>query len=93
VIDQSAEAARVGLELRQTTLVLFGSPEAGTPVMDAHPLAAVDLPLKVLVWDQEGRTQLSYTAPSALAARYGLSDELAARLSGIVAVTDAAVDG
>ena len=49
VIDQSAEARQVGLSLRETTLVTFGSPAAGTPVMAAAPLAALDLPLKVLV--------------------------------------------
>src|SRR6516225_7643589 len=51
VIDQSAEASQVGLKLRDTTLVLFGNPAAGTPVMVAAPLAALDLPLKVLIWD------------------------------------------
>ena len=51
VIDQSAEAAQAGLQLRETTLVIFGSPAAGTPVMAAAPLAALDLPLKVLIWD------------------------------------------
>ena len=50
VIDQAAEARRVGLTLRETTLVIFGSPQAGTPVMAAAPLSALDLPLKVLVW-------------------------------------------
>ena len=50
VIDHNGEAARVGLELRDTKVVVFGSPQAGTPVMAAAPLAALDLPLKVLVW-------------------------------------------
>jgi uncharacterized protein (DUF302 family) len=72
-------------------LVLFGSPAAGTPVMDAAPLAALDLPLKVLVWDDGGQTKVTYTAPEALAARYGLSAELAARLAGIGPLTDALV--
>ena len=53
VIDQAAEARKVGLQLRPTTLVLFGSPSAGTPVMDAAPLAALDLPLKILVWTDQ----------------------------------------
>jgi uncharacterized protein (DUF302 family) len=91
VIDHSGEAKDVGLELRDTKLVIFGSPQAGTPVMAAAPLAALDLPLKVLVWADEGRTNLSYTAPGALAARYELGDELAARLAGIDAVTDAVI--
>lgn len=91
VIDHSAQAEAHGLELRDTKLVIFGSPEAGTPVMEAHPLAALDLPLKVLVWDDGGVTKVSYTAPTALAARYGLEEGLAARLAGIDAVTDAAL--
>jgi uncharacterized protein (DUF302 family) len=92
VIDHSGEAAAAGLELRDTKVVIFGSPQAGTPVMQAAPLAALDLPLKVLVWDDSGETKLSYTAPRELAARYGLSDELAARLAGIDALTDAVID-
>jgi uncharacterized protein (DUF302 family) len=91
VIDQSAEASRVGLQLRDTTLVLFGSPAAGTPVMAASPLAALDLPLKVLVWDDAGQTTVSYYAPAALAARHHLSADLAARLAGIDPLTDALV--
>jgi uncharacterized protein (DUF302 family) len=93
VIDHSGEAEASGLDLRETKLVIFGSPQAGTPVMVAAPLAALDLPLKVLVWADGQQTKLSYTAPAALAARYGLSDELAARLAGIDALTSAAIDG
>lgn len=92
VIDHSGEAKGVGLELRDTKLVIFGSPKAGTPVMVAAPLAALDLPLKVLLWADEGQTKISYTAPRALAARYGLGDDLAARLAGIDAITDAVID-
>jgi uncharacterized protein (DUF302 family) len=79
--------------LRDTKVVIFGSPQAGTPVMDAAPLAALDLPLKALVWDDDGQTNISYTAPAALAARYHFSDELAAKLAGIDAVTDVVVRG
>jgi uncharacterized protein (DUF302 family) len=61
--------------------------------MAAHPLAALDLPLKVLVWDDGGETRLAYAGPDELAARYGLDRELAARLAGIDAVTDAAIRG
>ncbi len=93
VIDHSGEATQAGLELRDTKVVIFGSPQAGTPVMAAAPLAALDLPLKVLVWSDDGQTKLTYTAPAALAARYGLSEELAARLAGIDALTDVAIDG
>jgi uncharacterized protein (DUF302 family) len=91
VIDQSAEARQAGLALRETTLVIFGSPAAGTPVMQASPLSALDLPLKVLVWDDGGQTKVSYDAPAALAARHHLSAELASRLAGIDALTDALV--
>jgi uncharacterized protein (DUF302 family) len=91
VFDHSGEAAANGLELRDTKVVVFGSPVAGTPVMQAEPLAALDLPLKVLVWADGEQTKLTYTSPAALATRYGLSDELGARLAGIDAVTDAVI--
>ena len=92
VIDHSGEAEAVGLALRNTKVVMFGNPIAGTPVMAAVPLAALDLPLKVLVWDDGGETKLAYTAPTELAARYGLSDELAARLAAIDLITDAVIE-
>jgi uncharacterized protein (DUF302 family) len=88
VIDQSAEASAVGQQLRETTLVLFGNPAAGTPVMAAAPLSALDLPLKVLIWADGDQTSVTYYSPAALAARYGLSDELAAKLAGIDPLTD-----
>jgi len=91
VVDHSGEAAAAGLELRDTKVVIFGSPPAGTPVMQAAPLAALDLPLKVLVWDDDGQTKLAYAPPAELAARYGLSGELAARLAGIEVVVAAAL--
>jgi uncharacterized protein (DUF302 family) len=91
VIDQSAEASQVGQQLRETTLVIFGSPAAGTPVMAAAPLAALDLPLKVLIWDDGGQTNVTYYSPAAIAERYGLSEELAARLAGIDPLTDALI--
>jgi uncharacterized protein (DUF302 family) len=65
VIDHSGEARDVGLDLRETKVVMFGSPRAGTPVMAAEPLAALDLPLKVLIWSDGDQTKVSYTAPSA----------------------------
>jgi uncharacterized protein (DUF302 family) len=91
VIDQSAEASAAGLALRDTTLVLFGSPAAGTPVMVASPLVALDLPLRVLIWDDAGQTQVTYTAPAVLAARYQLRPDLAGRLAGIEPLTDALI--
>jgi uncharacterized protein (DUF302 family) len=91
VIDHSGEAEAVGLELRNTKVVIFGSPMAKTPVMAAVPLAALDLPLKVLFWDDGGETKLAYAGPAELAARYGLSDELAARLAAIDVITDSVI--
>ncbi|HEX4831590.1 MAG TPA: DUF302 domain-containing protein [Trebonia sp.] len=91
VIDQRSEAASAGLELRETTLVIFGNPAAGTPVMDAAPLAALDLPLKVLIWDDSGQTKVAYYSPAALAERHGLPARLAAGLAGIDPLTDALV--
>ncbi len=91
IVDHSGVARRTGLELRDTKVVIFGSPEAGTPVMQAMPLVALDLPLKLLIWDDGGRTKVSYTAPDALAARYNVSDELAQRLAGIGPISDALV--
>ena len=88
VIDQAAEARQAGLTLRETVLVTFGSPQAGTPVMAASPLAALDLPLKVLIWADEGQTKVSYYAPAALAASHHLTADLAASLAGINALTE-----
>jgi len=91
VIDQTAAAREVGLQLRDTTLVIFGSPAAGTPVMDAAPLAALDLPLKVLVWDDAGQTKVTYYAPAELATRYQLGASLAGNLAAINPLTDALI--
>jgi uncharacterized protein (DUF302 family) len=92
VIDQRAEARAVGLDLRRTTLVVFGNPAAGTGVMAAAPEAALDLPLKILVWaDPERGTLVSFTAPAAIAARYGLGPELQKALDPIGGLTDALV--
>jgi uncharacterized protein (DUF302 family) len=89
VFDHSGEARKAGLELRDTQVVAFGNPVAGTPVMAAAPLAALDLPLKVLIWDDAGTTRLTYMAPSALAERYQLEPELAERVAGVPSLVDA----
>jgi uncharacterized protein (DUF302 family) len=92
VIDQQAAARQVGLDLRETRLVLFGNPAAGTPVMEKAPLSALDLPLKVLVWaDGDLGCRLSYTNPATLAARCGLPPEFVAPLAAIDGLTDALV--
>jgi uncharacterized protein (DUF302 family) len=91
VIDQAAEARQAGLQLRDTVLVVFGNPAAGTPVMAAAPLSALDLPLKFVVWDDDGQTKVSYVRPETIAARYGLDAALAANLAAIGPLTDALV--
>jgi uncharacterized protein (DUF302 family) len=91
VIDQAAEARQAGLQLRDTVLVVFGNPAAGTPVMAAAPLSALDLPLKFVVWDDDGQTKVSYVRPETVAARYGLDAALAANLAAIGPLTDALV--
>jgi uncharacterized protein (DUF302 family) len=91
IIDQAAEARNAGLELRPTTLVLFGNPIAGTKVMEAAPLVALDLPLKVLVWADGQQTMVTYLAPDALGRRYHLSTDLTSNLAGIDPLTDALV--
>jgi uncharacterized protein (DUF302 family) len=92
VIDHSGEARASGLELRDTKVLIFGSPVAGTPVMESAPLAALDLPLKVLVFDEGGATRVCYASPSGLADRYGLASELVSKLGAIDAITDAALE-
>jgi uncharacterized protein (DUF302 family) len=91
VVDHSGEAEAVGLELRDTKLLIFGNPKAGTPIMQAAPLAALDLPMKILVWADGEQTKLSYTSPAALAARYDLGDELTGPLGALDALTDAII--
>jgi uncharacterized protein (DUF302 family) len=91
VIDQRDEASKAGLELRDTVLVIFGDPKAGTPVMVASPMTALDLPLKVLCWDDDGETKVSYESPASFSRRHHLSPDLAAKLAGIDALTDALV--
>ena len=90
-IDQRAAAREVGLDLRETVLMIFGNPAAGTAVMMAAPLSALDLPLKVLIWDDEGQTKVTYYAPAALAARHHLDPDLAANLSVVDPLTDALI--
>jgi uncharacterized protein (DUF302 family) len=88
VVDHSGEAQRVGMTLRDTKLLVFGNPLAGTPAMVASPLAALDLPLKVLVWmDDDGAVWMSYLDAAWLAARHGLATELAASLSAVDRLT------
>lgn len=84
MIDHSGEAAKVGMKMRPTKLLIFGNPRAGTPLMLAAPSIAIDLPLKILVWeDADGKVWLSYNSPRYLAERHSLP---AALLPGIEVV-------
>jgi uncharacterized protein (DUF302 family) len=87
VVDHSGEAERAGLLLRDTKLLIFGSPAAGTPVMQVAPLAALDLPLKVLVWADDGAVWMSYLSSDWLAKRHDLPGELSTRLKAAEVLT------
>jgi uncharacterized protein (DUF302 family) len=87
VIDHSGEAAKGGIEMPDTKLVIFGNPRAGTPVMLAEPDSALDLPLKILIAEEAtGLTAISYNSPAYLEMRYGLTPELAKPLEAIEAI-------
>jgi uncharacterized protein (DUF302 family) len=72
-IDQSAAATGAGLALRPTTLLVFGNPKGGTPLMAAFPLVALELPLKLLVWEENGTVSLAYLPMSEIAKRYAVT--------------------
>ena len=77
LVDHSGEAEKVGMKMRPTKLLIFGSPKAGTPLMLAAPSIAIDLPLKILVWeDSQGKVWISYNSPEYLRERHGLPQEL-----------------
>lgn len=77
IVDHSGEAAKVGLEMRPTKLVIFGSPKAGTPLMLASPSIAIDLPLKILIWeDNAGKVWVSSNSATYLQERHGLPEDL-----------------
>jgi uncharacterized protein (DUF302 family) len=91
LVDHSGEAAKVGLAMRPTKLVIFGSPKAGTPLMLAAPSTAIDLPLKILVWeDGEGKVWVSYNSPAYLQQRHGLPPELLRNIVVVEALAAAA---
>jgi uncharacterized protein (DUF302 family) len=77
LVDHSGEAAKAGMKMRPTKLLIFGNPRAGTPVMLAAPSSAIDLPLKILVWeDDQGKVWITYNSPSYLQERHNLRSEL-----------------
>jgi uncharacterized protein (DUF302 family) len=91
IVDHSGGAAQVGLTMRPTKLLIFGSPRAGTPLMLAAPGSAIDLPLKILVWeDADGKVWLSYNSSDYLLERHGLPHELLANIAGVESLALAA---
>ena len=77
LVDHSGEAEKVGMKIPPTKLLIFGSPKAGTPLMQAAPSVAIDLPLKLLVWeDERGKVWISYNSPEYLKERHGLPQDL-----------------
>jgi uncharacterized protein (DUF302 family) len=86
LIDHSGEAEKAGIQMRPTKLLIFGNPKAGTPLMIAAPTIAIDLPLKILIWEgDDGQVRVSYNAPAYLQMRHGLPPELVQN----IAVVDA----
>ena len=93
LIDHSGQAEKVGLKMHPTKLVIFGSPKGGTPVMVAAPTIAIDLPLKVLVAeDEEGKVWVSYNSPEYLQQRHGVPEELIKNIAGAGALVAKAVE-
>jgi uncharacterized protein (DUF302 family) len=91
LVDHSGEAAKVGLTMRPTKLLIFGSPKGGTPLMQAAPTAAIDLPLKALIWeDADGKVRLTYNDPAYLQQRHGVPVELIGNITGVSALLEKA---
>ena len=91
-IDHRANAESAGLHMQDAQVLIFGNPKAGTPLMVASPLLALDLPLRALVWqDFIGKVWVSYTDPAFLARRYAIPDDLVGNIAGISGLVDTAV--
>lgn len=92
MIDHSGDAAKAGIQMAPTKLLIFGNAKAGTPIMLASPSAAIDLPLKALVWqDKSGKVWLSYNSPAYLKQRHDIPDNLLPNIAGIEAICAQAV--
>src|ERR1700680_2872785 len=93
LIDHSEEAERVGMKMPPTKLLVFGSPKAGTPLMLASASVAIDLPLKILVWDDgHGKVWVSYNSPAYLQERHGIPDDLLQNIAAVESVAIAAAE-
>jgi len=92
-VDHSGEAAKVGMQMPPTKLLIFGSPKAGTPLMLATPSIAIDLPLKILIWeDAQGKVWVSYNSPSYLQQRHRIPPELMQNIAVIEALASKAAE-
>jgi uncharacterized protein (DUF302 family) len=93
LVDHGGEAAKAGIKMRPTKLLIFGSPKAGTPLMLAAPRIAIDLPLKILIWeDAQGKVWVTYNSPVYLQERHGLPVELLPNISMIEALAKTAAE-
>jgi uncharacterized protein (DUF302 family) len=93
VVDHSGEAEKVGMKMRPTKLVIFGNPTGGTPLMVVAPTLAIDLPLKALVWEDEGgKVWVSYNSPEYLQERHGVPEELIKNIAVAGALVAKAVE-
>jgi uncharacterized protein (DUF302 family)/uncharacterized membrane protein YidH (DUF202 family) len=93
VVDHSGEAEKVGIKMRPTKLLIFGNPKGGTPIMLAAPSAAIDLPLKILVWeDGEGKVWASYNSPAYLQQRHGIPQDLLPNIAVVDALAAKATE-
>jgi uncharacterized protein (DUF302 family) len=93
LVDHSGEAERVGMKMPPTKLFIFGSPKAGTPLMLASPSIAIDLPLKILVWeDRQGKAWVSYNSPAYLQQRHGVPQELLQNIAAVEALATTATE-
>ena len=93
LVDHSGEAEKAGLHMPPTKLLIFGSPKAGTPLMLAAPTLAIDLPLKILVWeDAQGKRWVSYNSPQYLKERHSVPEDLVQNIAGIEAVAEKAAE-
>jgi uncharacterized protein (DUF302 family) len=91
LIDHGGEAAKVGMKMPPTKLLIFGKPQAGTPLMLAAPRIAIDLPLKILVWeDVAGKVWVSVNSADYLRERHGLGPEHLPTLAAVEALVEAA---
>ena len=93
LVDHSGEAAKAGMKMRPTKLLIFGNPKAGTPLMLAAPSSAIDLPLKILIWeDAQGKVWVTYNSPAYLQERHNLPPDLLRNIAVVEALAKTAAE-